>query len=63
MLLQLSNMAFFHLLCVPHYTPDEPIRNHQKSRDLFDQVNRNAYVWSYSEDGTACLRFIILVIF
>ncbi len=59
MSLQLSDLAFFYLLCASHSTSDERVENCHEVRDLVDQVDYTACVWSYSEDGPNCLRLIM----
>ncbi len=56
---QLSDLAFFYLLCTSPSTPDEWVGNRHKPGDLVDQVDCTAYVWSHSEDGPKCLRLLM----
>ncbi len=56
---QLSDSAFFHLLCASHSTPDERVGNRHELGDLVDQVDCTACIWSHSEDGPNRLRLIM----
>ncbi len=56
---QLSDLAFFHLLCASHSTPDERLGNRHEPGNLVDQVDRTACVWSHSEDGPDRLRLMM----
>ena len=53
---QISNLAFFPLLCTFYNTPYKQVRNCHKPGDLVNQVDCNACIWSDSEDGPTCLR-------
>ena len=56
---QLSDLAFFYFLYAFYDTLDKQVGNPHKPRDLVDQVNHTACVWSYYEDGPDCLHFMI----
>ncbi len=56
---QLSDLAFFHLLCASHSTPNEWVGNRHKPGDVIDQVDRTTCIWSHSQDGPDRLRFMI----
>lgn len=59
MLLQLSDLEFFHLLCTSHETFDERVGNHDKPGDLVNQVDCDSYVWSHKDDKLAYLHLIM----
>ena len=56
---QKSDLAFFHLLCIFHNTPNKQVGNRHEPGDLVDQVEYNTCVWSDSKDGPASLRLIM----
>ncbi len=56
---QLSDLAFFHFLCVFHNTLNKRVENCHIPGDLDNQVDCTAYVWSHNEDGPNCLCLII----
>ncbi len=56
---QPSDLAFFHLLCASHSTPDERVGNCHEPGDLVDQVDCTACIWSHSEDRPDRLRLIM----
>ena len=58
MLLQQSDLAFFHLLCASYNNPDEQVGNRHKSKDLVNQVDHTICVWSYNKDGPNCQRLM-----
>lgn len=56
---QLSDLAFFHLLCACHSTPDERVGDRYEPGDLVDQIDRHACVWSQCGNEIANLRLVI----
>lgn len=63
MLLQLSNLEFFHFLYSFHKIPDERIGNYHKSRYLIDQIDHDSCIWSHNEDKLAYVRLMITEFF
>ena len=59
MLLQQSDLEFFHLLCTSHKTPYKQVENCNKPGNLVDQIDSNFYVWSHKNGELAYLRLII----
>ena len=56
---QLSDLAFFHLLCTCHSILHERVEDCYKPRDLVDQVDQHSCVWSQCDNRIANLYRVI----
>ena len=59
MLHQLLNLAFFCLLYTYYSIPNKRVGDCYEAKDLVDQINQYACVWSQYGNEIANLRFVI----
>ena len=55
MLDQLLDLAFFHLICAYHQTPDKRMGNRYKFGNLIHQIDRYYCIWSHCGNRVANL--------
>ena len=56
---QLSNLAFFHLICTCYQTLDKRVYNYHELGNHVHQIDQHHCVWSYSGNGVANIHFQI----